>query len=192
MFEVLITNQNKELEEQAKKAGFESVFFIDNERIVLIETGNKEDLRKRIASANAKNKKIVVMGSNDEVNRIAAEDKRVSVILHPEISRKEDFIHYRNSGLNHVLCRSMKNNGVAMGISYDSIKSLNGQKKAEAIGRIMQNIRLCRKYKTPIVLASFGKSPSSPYTLKSFGASLGMSTSQLKDSLENAKIAFSK
>lgn len=186
MFEVLLSKRSGKLEEEAKNAGFESVIFIDGEKLVLIDTYNKEDLRKEISRASSKGKKIIVMGNGDEINRIAVSDKRVSMLLSPENAKKKDFMHYRDSGLNQVLCNLALKNGILIGIDYSSIKKMKGKERAARIGRIMQNIELCNKYKTPVVLASFGKKPSDPYTLRSFGLSLGMETSQAKKSLESA------
>lgn len=186
MFEVLLANKSKKLEDEAKKAGFSKVLYIDQKNIVLIQTDNKEELRKQISRAYSKKQKIVVLGSTDEINRIALEDKRVSILLGPEFAKKKDFMKYRNSGLNHVLCRLANKNKIAIGISMSSIKDAKKQERAEKIGRLMQNIALCKKYDTITVLASFGKKVSSPYILRSFGLSMGMSTEQSKKSMNSA------
>ncbi len=186
MFEVLISKKSKISEEKAKKAGFTRVVFIDQKDFILIATDSLEELRKEISSASSKGKTIAVLGSNDEINRVAVSDKRVSILLSPERTRKRNFMHYRDSGLNQVLCELASKNKVLIGVDFSSVKKLKGLERAERIGKIMQNIDLCRKYKTKMVLASFGKKPSDPYTLRSFGLSLGMSTDQLKESLESA------
>lgn len=190
MYEVLTCKKTKALENNAKKAGFSRVFFIDNEDIVLIKTNDTNELRKKISSFSSKNKKIIVLGSTDEINRISVEDKRVSMLLQPEAEKTKDFMRYRNSGLNHVLCKLAVRKNTAIGFSYFAVKLAKGLKRADLLARMMQNARLCRKYKTKIVLASFGKKVSSTYTLKSFGATIGMSTQQIKQSLESALEVF--
>jgi len=185
-FEVLIGNEVKKIEDLAKALGFDGVFFIDQKKIILIKTENKDELRKEISRASSKGQKMVVLGATDEINRIAVSDKRVSILLAPESTRTKDYMHYRSSGLNHVLCKLAIQNGVAIGIGFDAIKSAKGKDRADRIGRTMQNIDLCRKYKTPMILASFGKKPSDPYALRSFGLSLGMRTDQVKSALEQA------
>lgn len=187
MFEVLITKKSRKLEDEAIKSGFSRVFFIDGKEILLLKAGNKDELRREISRAHSKKQKIVVMGSDDEMNRIAVSDKRVSMLLSPEAARRRDFMHYRDSGLNHVLCNLAKENGVAIGISFSGIRSLKGIQRAEAIGRIMQNVELCRKYGAKIVLASFSKKPSDYHALRSFGLSIGMTPGQAKESLESAE-----
>jgi len=187
MFEVLTIKLTKSLEKQAKQEGFDNVYSLQDPAILIIQPQNKEHLRKEISRAHSKKKKIIVLGSTDEMNRIALEDKRVSILLSPESDRPRDYMHSRNSGLNHVLCRLAVKNNIAIGISFDSVNSAKDLGKAEKMGRISQNILLCRKYKTEIILASFGKKPTNPYTLRSFGFALGMSTDQAKKSLESAK-----
>ncbi len=190
MFEVLINRKSKKLEESAREAGFDGVFFIDEVSTAVLDTQSKDELRKEISRASSKGQKIVVLGSSDEINRIAVSDKRVSMLLNPEGTRTKDYLHYRSSGLNQVLCRLAIQNKVAIGISFSALRLQKGISRADRIGRVMQNIDLCRKYKTPLVLASFGKKPSDPYTLRSLGLSLGMTTDQAKASLEHAGEVF--
>ena len=190
MFEVLLTKGTKKLESVAKKAGFNKVFFIDQKDIVLIKTNDKEELRKEISRANSKQKIIIILGSTDEINRIALEDKRVSMLLSPESDKTKDFMKYRNSGLNQVLCKLAVKNNSFIGISFDSVRASKGLKRAEKIGKILQNAYLCRRYGAKIILASFGKKPYSPHILRSFASSIGMSTNQAKQSLENAAKLF--
>ena len=123
MFEVLLTKGTKKLESVAKKAGFNKVFFIDQKDIVLIKTNDKEELRKEISRANSKQKIIIILGSTDEINRIALEDKRVSMLLSPESDKTKDFMKYRNSGLNQVLCKLAVKNNSFIGISFDSVRA---------------------------------------------------------------------
>ncbi|MBW3010607.1 hypothetical protein KY335_05890 [Candidatus Woesearchaeota archaeon] len=86
-----------------------------------------------------------------------------------------DFIHQRDSGLNHILCKMMHKNNTAYGISFSAI--LNTANRHVLLGQIMQNVRLCQKYKVGIALLSFAKEPfemRSPNDLEAFGRVLGM------------------
>ena len=148
------------------------IVWLKDSNYVLIRAENKEELHLKINKA--KGKKIVVLGSNNEVNRAALESKNVDVLLSPELTRKKDYMKYRDSGLNQVLCKIAHNNGKAIGINYDEIKKIKDKKeKAQRIGRIIQNIRLCRKYKVKIILVSFSKK-TSDFDLKVFARVLGI------------------
>ena len=191
MYDVLISKPKKFKESELKELGLEEVFFITPENSLVIGTENMEEMRRSVSSAHSKKKIIIILGSNDEINRIALDDKRVSMLLSPERMKKKDSMHVRNSGLNHVLCDLAAKNKVFIAINYSEFKKMKGKEGAERLGRVMQNVELCRKSNAQIILASFGKKPSSSYDLRSFAMSIGMTTDQAKKSLENAKEIFS-
>ncbi|MCX6710297.1 MAG: hypothetical protein NTV63_05110 [Candidatus Woesearchaeota archaeon] len=74
-------------------------------------------------------------------------------------SQKKDFAISRNSGLNQVLCNSARKKGIAIGLSLSEILLSENSERADIIGRIMQNIFLCRKYGVKIKIASFAQNP---------------------------------
>ncbi|GAI58208.1 unnamed protein product [marine sediment metagenome] len=57
----------------------------------------------------------------------------------------------RDSGLNEVLCKLAKKNNIKIGIQINKIQKLNKQQKAIVLSRIIQNINLCKRTKTPIM-----------------------------------------
>jgi RNase P/RNase MRP subunit p30 len=153
--------------------------FLNNAFIIKAKT--KNELNKLISRNFGKYRHIVVEGSNDEVNRAAVESKKVSMLLNPEIQRKRDFSDWRNSGMNDVICRLAAANNVTIGIDLANLPE-NKFEKAERLGRIMQNIRFCRKFRARMLLFS-SKSLINDYDLTSIAMALGMSTQQAKESL---------
>ena len=124
---------------------------------------------------------LVIVKSSDK-NRAVFEHLKPDVIFSLEDSPKPDHIYFRNSGLNQVYCKYAKKNNIIIGISFDLI--LNSKNRVKILGRVMQNIRLCKKYKVPIAICSFTSNPyvmRNPSDLKSLGISLGMNTKQAKD-----------
>lgn len=183
---------NENLKEKSEKLGFKTFYF---DKKLIIKTDNKNELMKKVSSYSARGLPVIVLGSTDEINRAALEDKRVDMLLNPEQERKKDFMHWRNSGLNHVLCKFAFQNNIKIGIGFSYINKLDADEKALRLGRIMQNIRLARKYKVKLVLASFAESEQdilTPYELKSFALTLGMTPEQANKSLENASEIFEK
>jgi RNase P/RNase MRP subunit p30 len=154
---------------------------------VLIDTVSKEKLRQFVDKAKSRNKLIIVKAKDDSFNRSALETKKISVLLSPENQEKADFMAYRNSGLNQVLCKIAEKNKVSIGISFSEILSISSDKiLAERIGRIMQNIMICRKYKTKIQFANFSneiKFLRSASDLRSFGLAVGMTPEQANKQL---------
>ena len=181
---------NESLKEQSKNMGFKPIVL---DKKLIIRTDKKDELMRKVSSYSAKNLPVIVLGSTDEINRAVLEDKRVDMLINPEELRKKDFSKWRNSGLSHVLCKFAAQNDIKIGIRFSSLCNLNKDEKSLRMGKIMQNIRLCRKYDVKLVLASFADSESellSPYELKSFGISLGMTPEQANKSLETAAEIF--
>lgn len=117
----------------------------------------------------------IVEGFSEEKNRRTVENKQVDMLVAPERAGKKDRLNQRDSGLNDVLCKLAKENDVAIGFSFSDV--LNSKYRAILIGRMMQNVRLCRKYKVCMVLASFAHNPwDMRYAadIFAFGVVLGM------------------
>ena len=114
---------------------------------------------------------------NKELILSLLENKKVNVLLSPEKNREKDFIHYRNSGLNQVLCNLAKRNGIAIGFDFNNV--LNAQNKEEILGRMMQNVRLCRKYKIRMLIFDLTNERSKE-ELRSFCVVLGMTPGEAK------------
>lgn len=148
----------------------------------MIKARNVDELVKKI---NKTEGLVVVEGGNDKINRAALENKKVDVLLGPEKGRDKDFTHYRNSGLNQVLCRLAKKNDIAIGFDFNDILDTNF--KAKILGRMMQNVKLCRKFKVKMVILDFKKERSKE-ELKSFGISLGMTPGEVKKAVSFKKL----
>jgi len=83
--------------------------------------------------------------------------KQISIVYDNEIETEKDFIHQRRSGLNHVLLAECKKKKIAVFFDYSSLQTASFEKKALLLGRIQQNILLCKKYAVPYSFASFAK-----------------------------------
>jgi len=152
--------------------------FLD--KALVIKARGKPELRKEVARNYGKFI-LVVNGSDDETNRAAVEDRKVDMLLDPEIGRKYDFSDWRNSGLNDVMCRLASQNDVTIGIDLSTLPEERFA-RAERIGRIIQNIMLCRKFKTKIFIFS-SKNEFNEHDLRGIAMTFGMSTKQADESL---------
>lgn len=129
--------------------------------------------------------KLLVIKSSDK-DRFFIESKKIKLIYGFEEVHKKDHLHQRASGLNHVLCGIANKNNVAVGFSYSSLFSKNPQTASLIMGRMMQNIALCRKYQVKTAIASFAKSPyelRAPHDIASLFAVLGMDGKKIKESM---------
>ena len=149
----------------------------------IIRTKNVTELRKSIDRAKDI---IVVEGGDDKINRVALENKKVDILLSPEKGRGPDKTHYRNSGLNQVLCKLAAKNKIAIGFNFDDI--IDSKDRSILMGRMMQNVRFCRKYKVRIVLDCFGKYKKDKKDLAIFAQTLGMTPGEAKQAVNFKKI----
>lgn len=146
----------------------------------MIIAKNIEDARKQIDKLSKESKKITVLGGDDDFNRKILEMKKVSILLSPEHGHSHDSLKQRDSGLNHVLCNLAKENNIAIGINFNNLNKERIE-LVKWLGRIMQNIKLCRKAGVRIML--FNNNMSKNET-RSFLLSLGMSTEQAKETID--------
>ncbi|MFH1408846.1 MAG: RNase P subunit p30 family protein [Nanoarchaeota archaeon] len=103
----------------------------------------------------------------------------------------KDGLHQRNAGLDHILAKVMKSKQVAYGVPFHLVLGTTGVKRAQIIGRIKQNIRLARKFKVDICLASFAEKSSRMRGLGdvlAFGVSMGMRPEEAKKGLRFAAV----
>ncbi len=139
----------------------------------VISTPVRKSARKALDSADL----ILVDGGDESVNRKAAECWEVDVLAHPERNTNKDFMHQRNSGIDHIMARFMKERCIAIEINFAEVLNSSGNARARILGRMRQNVMLARKYKTPVVLTSGARDKwglRAPGELMAFGKCLGM------------------
>jgi RNase P/RNase MRP subunit p30 len=133
-------------EKTAKKSG--SI----NHSGISIETGFLIN-QKNIDKAAKQSRMIVAKSSGND--RAFIESSKVRVIYGFEEFYKRDHLHQRASGLNHMLCGLARKNNVAVGFSYSSLLNKNPEITSVLMGRMMQNIRLCKKFNTKMIIGAF-------------------------------------
>ena len=139
---MLVLKQDKKFEE---KLG------IKTELVKVIDV-SFDKLRNEIQKERGK---IVVKAGTEKMNRLAVENKRVDILLSPEVNKGKDNMHYRRGGLNQVLCKLAKENNVAIGFDFSLL--LNSKDRNKILGRMIFNYKLCKKYKVKMVFSSFAK-----------------------------------
>ena len=128
----------------------------------------------------------MVLGGDEQINRAAVEDKRVDILISPERLAPKDYMHSRNSGLNQVLCRLASKNQIGIGFDFNFL--YNSKERGRVIGRMMQNVILCRKFKVKMIVGCFvnGRNLDNK-TLQSFGRFLGMTGDEAKKAVNFKK-----
>lgn len=158
-----IGSKSEKVIKKSKKLGFDKIHFVKIIKRIndfgnkgeydacLIESENINEIRRFIDKAGNYFEKIIVLGTTDKINRMILEHKKTWALIDPQHAHKNDrdYDSYRNSGLNHVLCK----------IAHDNEKitlfSLNELKEVKSLGRVVQNIKLCKKYKAKYFIVNF-------------------------------------
>ncbi|RMF54960.1 hypothetical protein D6745_03675 [Candidatus Woesearchaeota archaeon] len=173
----------KEFLSMAEKLGSKLCFVYPKEESYEKEFSGIITTQSQITKLKQKANLLVVRAG--EENRKAF-DAGPDIIFGLENSKRPDFIHQRNSGLNQVLCNLAKKHGTMIGISFADF--LRAEKPAQYLGRVMQNIMLCQKYNVEMVVASFARTPYEmrpEHELKSFCLMLGMHQKTAKEAINN-------
>ena len=146
----------------------------------LIDSSEKE-ARKIIASLRDKKegKIVALVGGDDAFNRRAVESLKIDYLVSPERGVKKDSLKQRDSGINHVVAKMAAEKGIVVVVDFAEVAGLKGKDKALRLGRVIQNVKICRKAGCEVKIWGSGDEKA----LRSFGISLGMSSSQVRDSV---------
>jgi len=139
----------------------------------LIDASEKE-VRGIVMSLEGSGKKIFVVGRDDVFNRRVLETIKIDYLVSVEGGVRRDSLKQRDSGFNHVMARIAKEKGIGIVIDFEEVVKLKGKERALRLGRIMQNVRVCRRVGCGIKILG-----GDERVLKSFGFSLGMGTGQV-------------
>jgi ribonuclease P/MRP protein subunit RPP1 len=169
----------KRVNELSKKAGI-NIF-------IGLEATSLEELKKLI-NIRRNYDILLVRGGNLNVNRKAVQMKEVDILTHPEYDRKD-------SGLNHTMAKLAAKNQVAIEINFREILQSSKNTRSHIMHHIQENVKLCKKYKTPIILSSGAVSHwqlKDPKVLTSMGCLLGLELDESKKALSKTPESIGK
>src|SRR3989338_3231472 len=152
----MLTLKSKELEEKSAELGFSKALFLDSDFVVL-EGTNKKDILLNIQKAKGKKQQVVYLAKDEETLRFVVEKTAVDIVLGVERIHPKDSVHYLRSGLDQVLCSLAAKRDIAFGFSF--VEILNSMHRPKLLGRMMANIRLCKKYNVRMVFSTFASDP---------------------------------
>jgi len=107
---------------------------------------------KEIDKLKQKGEKIIVLSQDDEFNRKILESKKIDIFLINEDLENKDYSKQRNSGLNEVLAELASKNSIKIGVDLEKIIKKDKKEQAKSLARLTQNILLCKKAKTDLII----------------------------------------
>ena len=126
----VLMDKDNEIEKFSQKLGFSKLIFKEDfNKYKLYEYKDYENARKLV------------------------ESKKVKILVNPHVNIYRDTLHFRSGGLDPVLCNLAHKNEIMIGFSLDTVSN------AVMLGRLRQNVMLCRKYKVKIQFFTFAKNP---------------------------------
>jgi RNase P/RNase MRP subunit p30 len=143
----------------------------------MISTKNVEQAKNLIKRATER--PIIVEAQDDSFNRKLLEYGKLDILLGIEKGSRKDGLRQLDSGMNEFLAKLAAKNKVAIGIDLEDLNKESKRQKALRIGRIMQNVRLCRKAKCKLKLINY----KNKINAQAFLMSLGASSQQAKEAL---------
>ena len=186
--DLVFPNKNEDaFLERAEKLGYQALIFAyEKKEHIPQKRLNHEKIKIFSACLEKVKNADLIIAEHSDKDRERIERKEIQLLYHLETDEKRDFLHQRASGLNHILAELCSEKKVMVSFSHNLL--LKSKKRALLLGRMMQNIGLCRKYKVPMVFASFASAPiemRSPHDLKALGIVLGMHPSEAKECLSS-------
>jgi|TARA_Y100000310_G_scaffold226034_1_gene228114 hypothetical protein len=173
-------NNEKEFIEIAEKLGHKSLCFVYRLKRFKNSYDSKIKLNFGVLAEpnevrKAKKLSEFVFIKSSDKDRAIMENNRNLFLFGLEKAARHDFIHHR-AGLNQVLAKIACKNKIKVCISFSDVLNSEGVVRANILGRMLQNIRICRKYKVDMLVGSFASEPfdmRSAHDLKAFGKILG-------------------
>jgi RNase P/RNase MRP subunit p30 len=154
------------------------------------------DARKNARKAlDAQADVIIADGRIEDACRTASECWEVDLIVNPELTGSRDLLDQWSSGLDHVMASFMAERGIGYCVNTANILDAAGVKRARLLGRIMQNLRLARKYRVNIVFATGARdkwSIRSPSDLAQLAKTLGLPDAESRKTVSQNPLFYVK
>lgn len=141
----------------------------------MIDSENLEQTKKILRNEQSPK---VVLGQNDIFNRKMLEYGKFDILLSVEKGNRKNKVRQEDSGLNHILAKIASKNKIAIGIDLDEISKLEKKEKSSRLSKIIQNIKICRKFKAKIAVKN-----KEIQRAKDFLYGLGASSHQIKETI---------
>ncbi len=163
------------------------IVFADKNKKEFLEIAEKLNIKVKFAEKTKQGYKVDNLIMTDKGTRKNFENKNIKLFFDLENKDERDFIHQRNSGLNHILAKIAHEENKIIAFNFSTVLNANSEKRAKTLGRMKQNVKLCRKYKVKMFIGSFAKNPyelRGKYELRAFGFMIGMNPKEVKESFE--------
>ncbi len=148
----VLLKESKEAVALSTSLGYEKTFF-QGKDFEIISSSSKKELLLKARQLKQKKLRVFFRPSSEELLRFALEKAPVDGVIGVEEIHPTDSVHYLRGGLDQMLCTFAAGQGKAVVFSFSSV--LNSHSRWKLLGRMMFNLRLCRKYNVKVILRNF-------------------------------------
>lgn len=140
--------------------------------------GKPNQMRKNVQGMRKLAELLVVSGGTEELNRAAVETPEVDVLINHDVNGR--------SGINHVLARLARKNGVAIGFDMNQLMTSYRLGRVQEFSSMVETAKQVRKAGASFIITSGARDVwdmRSPSELIAFGRQLGFTEGQARSGL---------
>ena len=152
---LVLLKETNELLTLSTTLGFEKTFFLEKD-FVLINLTSKKEALKQIQKAKQKGLRTIAKPNKEDMLRFLLEKTPIDMVFGLELIHPKEHYHYRRGGLDHVLSKIAHDTKKTIGFSFSDV--LNAKEKSQILGRMMHNLKMCRKFKVQVMFSTFATS----------------------------------
>jgi ribonuclease P/MRP protein subunit RPP1 len=148
-----------------------------------VVSGRPGQLNKLVSGVRRTVEIVVARGGTAELNRAVVETPEVDILINHDIDGQ--------CGINHVLARLAKKNGVAIGFDFNQLMSSYRLGRIQEFSCMVEAARQVSKARAPLVLTSGAQDPwdmRSPSELMAMGRQLGFSGTEIRKGLSDSMV----
>ncbi|MBU0762718.1 MAG: hypothetical protein KKD39_06800 [Candidatus Altiarchaeota archaeon] len=153
----------------------------------------KSDIEKNTKKAVETFDLVFVEASKEDDARKASELWNVDILYNNELNEARDLIYNKSSGLDNVICTFMAERNIGYLINASNVLDSGGSSRVKLLGRLRQNVLLCRKYGVKVVLSNCAKDRQglrNPLDLAAIGSLFGMTSGESVDAVSKNPLFF--
>ena len=148
----------------AEKLGIKELCFVysDVKKIAQVKSRIKVFKALLCNGKNMDKKKLgvdFILMEHSDKDRHVIENRLADILFNIETNMEKDFMHARNSGFNQVLAELCRENKVTVAFNFNMLLNTSGRERINLLGRMNQNMMLCRKYKVKSIVSNFVHKP---------------------------------
>lgn len=165
-----LSNSSNELIRKAKDLGWKDPSTYDSK---ILDADDWGELKRKIDKHRENYTVLIFSGGDEKLNRKAASESRIDVLLHPEKNRKD-------SGFDEPMAKKASKNNVALGLDFSNIPE-NEKSRVHLLSNWRKNLKLCEKHDTPYLITTNANEVydlRAPRDLKSLVDSMGYNGSK--------------